>query len=237
MEEPRFRSRTQNPQITAIAPQKTPTAPQKPTQKTAVAPQRQQSAGGAPQKTALAGPPLKIPSSSDGPHAPGDVVTVGGKSYTVEKCIGSGTEGHLYIVRDKKARYALKLFHGGYHPNQKVLSALQPLKGKGCLATILEYGNDYELMELIPLGSATEAGIKGNAQAILAIAVKVAMALDKVKGRITVPPDMPDPLAKICRGLLIRNPAKRWDLGEILLTIEGKEVPVAPTMFPSSSPL
>ena len=260
-------------------------------------------------------------------------MTVGGKSYTVEKCIGSGTEGHLYIVRDKKGRYALKLFHGGYHPNQKVLSALQPLKGKGYLATILEYGNDYELMELIPLGSATDAGIKGNAQAILAIAVKVAMALDKmhklgvlhkdikpanilikdksswdcvlcdfgiadllgpdgtcatqqvrtpvyaapelyldavtlegktiveltpkadfyslgmtilslwmgegaflsnedrmaldkVKGRITVPPDMPDPLAKICRGLLIRNPAKRWDLEEILLTIDGKEVPV-----------
>ena len=321
------------PQKTAIAPQKTLTAPQKPTQKTAVAPQQQQSGGGAPQKTALAGPQLKIPSSSDGPHAPGDVVTVGGKSYTVEKCIGSGTEGHLYIVRDKKGRYALKLFHGGYHPNQKVLSALQPLKGKGYLATILEYGNDYELMELIPLGSATDAGIKGNAQAILAIAVKVAMALDKmhklgvlhkdikpanilikdksswdcvlcdfgiadllgpdgtcatqqvrtpvyaapelyldavtlegktiveltpkadfyslgmtilslwmgegaflsnedrmaldkVKGRITVPPDMPDPLAKICRGLLIRNPAKRWDLEEILLTIDGKEVPV-----------
>lgn len=325
------------PQKTALAPQKTLAAPQKtaagPTQKTAAAPQ-QQSSGSAPQKTALAGPQLKIPSPSDGgPHAPGDVVKVGGKNYTVEKCLGSGTEGHLYIVRDKKARYALKLFHGGYHPNQKVLSALQPLKGKGYVVGVLEYGEDYELMELIPQGSATDAGVKGNAQAILAIAVKVAMildqmhklgvlhkdvkpanilikdksswdcvlcdfgiadllgpdrtcatqqvrtpvyaapelyldtvtlegktiveltpkadfyslgmtilslwmgegaflsnedrmALDKVKGRITVPPDMPDPLAKICRGLLIRNPAKRWDLEEILLTVKGKDVPV-----------
>jgi ATP-dependent Clp protease ATP-binding subunit ClpA len=41
------------------------------------------------------------------------------------------------------------------------------------------------------------------------------MALDKVKGRITIPADIPDPLARICRGLLIRDPEKRWNLDEI----------------------
>ncbi|MBQ9410691.1 MAG: protein kinase, partial [Bacteroidales bacterium] len=52
------------------------------------------------------------------------------------------------------------------------------------------------------------------------------MALDKVKGRIAIPPDMPDPLARICRGLLIRNPEKRWNLDEIEKAISGKEVEV-----------
>ena len=52
------------------------------------------------------------------------------------------------------------------------------------------------------------------------------LAFDKVKGRIAVPADMPDPLAKICRGLLIKNPAKRWDWPEIELTLDGKDVSV-----------
>ena len=52
------------------------------------------------------------------------------------------------------------------------------------------------------------------------------LALDKVKGRIAIPANMPDPLARICRGLLIRNPEKRWNLDEIEKAIEGKEVEV-----------
>jgi len=52
------------------------------------------------------------------------------------------------------------------------------------------------------------------------------LAFDKTKGRIAVPADMPDPLAKICRGLLIKDPAKRWDWPEIELTLRGKDVPV-----------
>ena len=52
------------------------------------------------------------------------------------------------------------------------------------------------------------------------------LAIDKVKGRIAIPADMPDPLARICRGLLIRNPAKRWAWEEIEMAIDGKDVPV-----------
>lgn len=52
------------------------------------------------------------------------------------------------------------------------------------------------------------------------------MALDKVKGRITIPADIPDPLATICRGLLIRNPEKRWNLDEIEAAIQGKPAEV-----------
>ena len=52
------------------------------------------------------------------------------------------------------------------------------------------------------------------------------LAMDKKKGRIAIPADMPDPLAKICRGLLIKNPAKRWDLPEIVRTMDGEDVPV-----------
>ncbi len=302
------------PQKTAIAPQKTAVAPQK----TAAAPVSAVPPGGT------------VPS---GRHKPGETVQAGGKTYTVERLLGSGTEGDIYVVNDRRRRYALKLFQQGFCTNTQVLPFLQTLGGRGFIADVIDFGVDFELLEFIPGGDAASAGIKGNPQAILAIALKTArtldelhrlgiihkdvkpanilikdtnswdsvlcdfgiadrldkdgkcatqqlrtpiyaapevytdtvtigdktyieltpkadfyslgmtilslwvgegaflpqerkLALDKAKGRITVPSDMPDPLAKICRGLLIRNPAKRWDLDEILRTIGGEDVPV-----------
>ena len=264
---------------------------------------------------------------------PGDKITVGGKEYTIEKVLGSGSEGDLYVVTDGRRRYALKLCHEGYKTNKKVLQRLETLKGRGYAVNIIEYGDDYELMEYVAGGNAAAAGLKGNAEAILAIALKTAIALDemhkagvlhkdvkpanilirntadwdcvlcdfgiadelnlrgtcitnqvrtpiyaapeiytdtvtlpegtfieltpkadfyslgmtilslwmgegafdakepelamdKKKGRIAIPADMPDPLAKICRGLLIKNPAKRWDYPEIERTMNGEDVPV-----------
>ncbi|MCR5560923.1 MAG: peptidoglycan-binding protein [Bacteroidales bacterium] len=325
------------PQPTATAPQPTATAPQP----TATAPQPTATA---PQPTASAPQPTaSAPVDAQGGAAPvsgavyteGANVKVGGKTYTVEKVVASGAEGDVYIVSDRRHRYALKLCHKGYTTNTKVMPALQMLKGKGYIADVIDFGPDYELLEYVPEGSASAAGIRGNAQAILAIAVKTAMSLDamhkagvihkdvkpanilitnpaswdcvlcdfgiadllnnrgtvttlqvrtpiyaapevygkgntifkegktyceltpkadfyslgmtilslwmgegafsaaedelgmdKTKGRIAPPPDMPDPLAKICRGLLIKDPEKRWDLGEITGTIEGKDFPV-----------
>lgn len=286
------------------------------------------------QKTAAAlsrpGEPLK-PSASA--HKPGEEVTVGGKTYKIEKVLGSGSEGDLYVVTDGSRRYALKLCHEGYNTNKQVLQRLEKLKGRGYIVDILDYGDDYELMEYVPEGNAAAAGLKGNAEAILAITLKIAivldemhkagvlhkdvkpanilirrkddwdtvlcdfgiadeinsrgtcitnqvrtpiyaapevytdtvtlpegvfielspkadfyslgmtilslwmgegafgareaeLALDKKKGRIVIPADMPDPLAKICRGLLIQNPAKRWDYPEIERTMDGEDVPV-----------
>lgn len=304
-------------------------------QKTLAAPQKTLSAPTMPGQSGhdgAVGPDAPRPK---GAHAPGDTVKAGSKTYTVVKSLGSGGEADIYIVSDKHRQYALKLFRPGFHANTKVLPILQKLKGKGYLTETVDYGDDFELLEYFPEGSAADAGIKGNAQAILAIAVKTAMALDqmhktgvihkdvkpanillkdrtlwdcvlcdfgiadilednglcttrqvrtpiyaapevydpqnaiflegktyceltpkadfyslgmtilslwlgegafqaqernmaiaKSKGRIAVPTDMPDPLARICRGLLIRDPGKRWDLGEILLTMDGKEVPV-----------
>ena len=264
---------------------------------------------------------------------PGDQVTAGGKTYTVEKVLGSGSEGDIYVVTDGKRRYALKLCHQDYKTNINILKRLEELSGKGYIPVIYEYGEDYELMEYLQEGSAAAAGLKGNAEAILAIVIKTALALDqmhkagvlhkdvkpanilirrkddwdtvlcdfgisdeinsrgtsitnqvrtpiyaapeiytdtvtlpegifieltpkadfyslgmtilslwmgegafdakepelamdKKKGRIAIPADMPDPLAKICRGLLIKNPAKRWDLPEIVRTMDGEDVPV-----------
>ena len=264
---------------------------------------------------------------------PGDQVTAGGKTYTVEKVLGSGSEGDIYVVTDGKRRYALKLCHQDYKTNINILKRLEALSGKGYIPVIYEYGEDYELMEYLQEGSAAAAGLKGNAEAILAIVIKTALALDqmhkagvlhkdvkpanilirrkddwdtvlcdfgisdeinsrgtsitnqvrtpiyaapeiytdtvtlpegifieltpkadfyslgmtilslwmgegafdakepelamdKKKGRIAIPADMPDPLAKICRGLLIKNPAKRWDLPEIVRTMDGEDVPV-----------
>ena len=306
---------------TVPEPQKTAVAPQQ----TAAAPQR---TAAAPVVAARAG--QSVPS---GTHNPGETVKAGGKSYSVEKLLGSGTEGDIYVVNDRRRRYALKLCHPGFRTNAAVLQELRQLNGKGFITDIIDFGDDFELMDYIPEGSAASAGVKGNAEAILAIALKTAraldemhragvihkdvkpanilikdtvswdsvlcdfgiadcldkdgkcatqqlrtpvyaapevysdtgtigqqiyieltpkadfyslgmtilslwmgegaflqqerkMALDKTKGRITVPPDMPDPLAKICRGLLIRQPAKRWDLKEILLTLDHKDVPV-----------
>lgn len=266
-------------------------------------------------------------------HKAGEVLRLGGKSYTVQKLLGRGSEGELYLVSDNRKKYALKCLNKGFSTNQKVVPALKKLSGKGYIADLVDCGKDYELMEFYPEGNAAAAGLKGNANAILAIAVKTAMsldelhrqgvlhkdvkpanilikdrtsydcvlcdfgiadimdangkcatlqvrtpiyaapevysdnvniegqtyielsaksdfyslgmtillmwtgesaflaqehklALDKVKGRISVPSDMPDPLARICRGLLIKNPAKRWDWGEIELTLNGREVPV-----------
>ena len=309
------------PQKTAAAPQKTAVAPQK----TAVAPQR---TAAAPVRAVPPGG--TVPS---GRYNPGEKVQAGGKTYTVEKLLGSGAEGDIYVVTDRRRRFALKLCHPGFFTNMQVLPCLQTLNGRGFITDIIDYGDDFELLEYIPGGSAASAGIKGNPQAILAIALKTArsldelhkadvihkdvkpanilikdtgswdsvlcdfgiadlidkdgksatqqlrtpiyaapevytdtvtigektyieltpkadfyslgmtilslwvgegaflpqerkVALDKAKGRIAVPPDMPDPLAKICRGLLIRHPAKRWDLDKIVRTINGEDVPV-----------
>ena len=311
---------------TAVAPQKTAMSPQKTAvvaQKTALAPQNTSAA------SASGSSSEDIPAA----HAPGETVSAGGKSYTVEKRIGGGTEADIYLVSDKKKKYALKLFRKGYRTNAKIVPALRKLEGKGYVADLVDYGDKFELTEFIPCGNAASAGIKGNARAILAVAVKTAMsldrlhkegvihkdikpgnilikdsgsydcvlcdfgiadvlgddgkcatlqvrtpiyaapevysdtvtledgiyseltpkadfyslgmtilslwmgesaffskesrmAIDKVKGRMTVPADMPDPLARICRGLLIKNPAKRWDLPEIERTLAGETVPV-----------
>ena len=304
--------KTQSIQKTLAALQKTVS-----TQKTASAPNKP----GEPVKPAAAA------------HQAGERIVVGGKEYTIEKVLGSGAEGDLYVVTDGRRRYALKLCHEGYKTNTKVLRRLETLKGRGYSVEIIEYGDDYELMEYVPGGNAATAGLKGNAEAILAITLKTAIALDemhkagvlhkdvkpanilirntadwdsvlcdfgiadelnsrgscitdqvrtpiyaapeiytdtvtlpegvfieltpkadfyslgmtilslwmgegafdakepelamdKKKGRIAIPADMPDPLAKICRGLLIKNPAKRWDLPEIVRTMDGEDVPV-----------
>ena len=332
----------EEPQKTAVAPQKTAVAPQKTAvapQKTAVAPQKTavapQKTAVAPQKTAVApGMGAPQPAAATQP-ADEKQITVGGKTYQVEKLISSGTEGDVFIVSDGKRRYALKRCHPGFQTNMAVMPALQKLNGKGYIADIFDYAADFELLEFVPEGSAASASIKGNAQAILAITVKAAMALnemhkvgiihkdikpanillkdttnwdsvlcdfgiadvlkpngsvstpqnrtiiyaapemyakdniifnegntyceltpkadfyslgmtilslwmgegaflskehelamDKNKGRITVPEDMPDPLAKICRGLLIKNVDKRWDFDKIERTLKGEDVPV-----------
>ena len=280
--------------------------------------------------------PDVIPSAAKESLKPGETLTVGGRTLTIEKVLGHGAEGDIYVVHDGKRRYALKLLRAGFKTNPKVLDALKSLNGKGYIADIIDYGPDFELMEYIPGGSAAELNLKGNAQAILLIVAKVAMALselhkagvihkdikpanvllrggsgsdcvlcdfgiadvlndrgtaitpqvrtpiyaapevyapgntvnrqgviyceigpkadffslgmlalslwmgegafmtkeqelalDKKKGRILIPADMPDPLARICRGLLLGNPDKRWDYPEIEATILGKnDIPV-----------
>ena len=121
------------PQKTAVAPQKTAVAPQKTAvapQKTAVAPQKTAVAPGmgAPQKTAVA-PGMGAPQSAAPQPADEKEITVGGKTYQVEKLISSGTEGDVFIVTDGHSRYALKRCHPGFQTNMAVMPALQKLNG------------------------------------------------------------------------------------------------------------
>ena len=123
-------NKPQPPQKTAVAPQKTAVAPQKTAvapQKTAVAPQKTavapQKTAVAPQKTAVADQAV----AAGGQLPPTDAlqecgsITVGGKNYNIEKQIGSGSEGNVYIVNDGKRRYALKVCNPDFHTNMKVM--------------------------------------------------------------------------------------------------------------------
>ena len=51
-------------------------------------------------------------------------------------------------------------------------------------------------------------------------------SLRKMKGTIGIPDDIPDPLNRIVRGLLIKSPEKRWDFKSIDAYINGQDVPV-----------
>ena len=143
-----------SPERTAISPEKTAIA----SEKTAIA----------SEKTAIvsqavpAGNP--IPPSG---YKEGDTITVGGKNYTIEKKIGSGGEGDIFIVKKDGRRYALKKYHPKFHANVAVMPALQKLNDKHVLVEIVDFADDFELLEYVPGDSAASAGIKGNAKAIL----------------------------------------------------------------------
>lgn len=51
-------------------------------------------------------------------------------------------------------------------------------------------------------------------------------SLRKMKGTIDIPADIPDPLNRIVRGLLIKSPEKRWNFKSIDAYINGQDVPV-----------
>ena len=333
------------PERTATAPERTAIAPEK----TGIAPERTATA---PERTAVPeGASQQSHSTTTSAHQVGDNITVGGHNCTITECIGSGSEGEIFKVKEGKKTYALKLCHNGFHTNKKVLDALLPLKGKDCIVDIEAYGDTFELMEFVAGKSAAYTDFnfpddpkhEKKAQAILLIAYSIAMSLDemhkanvlhkdvkpanilikdtgtwscvlcdfgiadllktetknglirkycvtrrnrtpiyaapeiykednatvnddgsissemtpkadfyslgmsilsmwmgekafkraeaenslrKMKGNIDIPDDIPDPLNRIVRGLLIKNPEKRWDFKSIDAYINGQDVPV-----------
>ena len=135
-----------------------------------------------PEKTAIASEKTAIVSQAvpaGNPIPPsgykeGDTITVGGKNYTIEKKIGSGGEGDIFIVKKDGRRYALKKYHPKFHANVAVMPALQKLNDKHVLVEIVDFADDFELLEYVPGDSAASAGIKGNAKAITGIVLKTA---------------------------------------------------------------
>ncbi|MCQ2118353.1 MAG: protein kinase [Bacteroidales bacterium] len=50
------------------------------------------------------------------------------------------------------------------------------------------------------------------------------LAIEKMNDKVVVDKDIPEPLNRIIRGLLVRDPAHRWGYGEIRRTLQEKEV-------------
>ena len=170
------------PEGTATAPERTAIAPEK----TAIAPERTATA---PERTAVPeGASQQSHSTTTSAHQVGDNITVGGHNCTITECIGSGSEGEIFKVKEGKKTYALKLCHNGFRTNKKVLDALQPLKGKDCIVDIEAYGDTFELMEFVAGKSAAYTDFnfpddpkhEKKAQAILLIAYSIAMSLDEM---------------------------------------------------------
>ena len=169
-----------DPQKTAVAPQETTATPQKTKvapQKTAVAPQATpQKTAVAPQKTAV------TPQNADGAE---QGVKPSGRKVTFDSAqwLNSGAEADIKIVDKDDKKYALKVYHKGFHPNKKIFPTLKRLGGKGVIADVYEIGVrkdglQVELMEYIPGGSLARYDLKGNATAITTIVLRTAMALD-----------------------------------------------------------
>jgi len=55
---------------------------------------------------------------------------------------------------------------------------------------------------------------------------EIELAIQKKKGSINIPSDMPDPLYTITKGLLVRNPEKRWGYAEIVKFLSGETVEI-----------
>ena len=178
------------PEKTATAPEKTATAPEK----TATAPEKTATA---PEKTATAPEKTAVPEGAARPqgqsasgftHQVGDNVAVGGHNCTITACLGSGTEGEIFQVKEGNKSYALKLCHPGFRTNKKVLEALKPLKGKDYIVDIVDFGDTFELMEFVEGKSAAQIDFnfpadpkhEKKAQAILLIAYSIAMTLDQM---------------------------------------------------------
>ena len=107
-----------------------------------------------------------------------------GSTTDLGKVISSGSEGTIYLQPDGKA---LKVYGPGYHCNYAVLPLVQKLNGKGFLTDLYDFGSkeiqgrmsEFELMQFCPGGPAYKLkDIKGNADAILKIALYTATALD-----------------------------------------------------------
>ena len=87
------------------------------------------------------------------------------------------------IVQDGKV---LKVYKRGSGYNAAVLPLVKQLNGKGYLVDLYDYGTmdyqgeqrQFELMEYCPAGAVSAIDLKGNADTILKIAVKTALALD-----------------------------------------------------------
>ena len=174
------------PEGTAVKPEKTAVKPER----TAIKPEK---TAIKPEGTAIK-PDDTTPqakeqaSSSKYLYQVGDVITIGSYNCTIVELLGSGTEGEIYKAREGRKTYALKVCHEDFKTNTKVLSALQTLKGKGYIVDIEDYSDTFELMEFVEGKSAAFTDFnfpadpkhEKKAQTILAIAVKVAMSLDKM---------------------------------------------------------
>lgn len=115
-------------------------------------------------------------------------LTLGDKTYKIEKQLGNGGEAEVYRLSLDGKRYALKLYRQNRPINSKVISKLADISGKAAIADIRRYGSlnnngskrDYVLMDYCPDGSVADYDFRNKDKDILEIITLVARNLNEL---------------------------------------------------------
>lgn len=118
-----------------------------------------------------------------------DTYQLGKKSYQFKRVISDTTgEGHIYLVEQGGAQYALKLYFPNIHPDRAILKKIKSFGHSGVVVELFDYGTmtdpvtgqerDYELMEFLDGGTLDEIRVGQSAETLKKLMMQAAMSLD-----------------------------------------------------------
>jgi serine/threonine protein kinase len=103
--------------------------------------------------------------------------------------IGKSGEADVILVSNSNSKYALKLYHEGYSPNQDILAQIKALKSSGFVVPLYSFGiidnplfpkkkQPYELMAYVPGKSLAEYPLNKDEKLLKKIALNAAICLN-----------------------------------------------------------